>query len=176
MLQVLTPSSSSNPHMSLLSPHPLITTCGSNPYEINKTVIQLKLLSGRYRCDKLLSNFHHSNPPTCQLNCDKPNAVGDIQHLLTDCSTLSTRRTILFEYWDIIASKNPLCINIINTIKSGPQDQLLQFILDCSTIPDVIRLVESNGEEVLTPLFKMSRTFCYSIHRERLKILNRWRF
>ena len=33
--------------MSLDAPHPILTTCGSNPYEINKSICQLKFLSGR---------------------------------------------------------------------------------------------------------------------------------
>ena len=65
-------------HMSLSIPHPLITTCGSNPYEINKGIVQLKFLSGRYRTDRLLSHFQPSSPKTCQLSCDRPDATGDL--------------------------------------------------------------------------------------------------
>ena len=162
--------------MSLSTPHPIITSCGTNPYEINKAVIQLKLLSGRYRSDTLLAHFHPSNSRTCQLNCDKPDAIGDVHHFLINCSTLATRRSLLFEYWDTIASNYPVCSPIVNNIKLGPETQLLQFILDCSSIPEIIRLVQTHGEDLYSPLYKMSRTFCCSMHRERLKILNRWRF
>ena len=43
--------------MSLLVPHPIWSTCGSNPYEISKAIIQAKMLSGRYRSDRLLRHF-----------------------------------------------------------------------------------------------------------------------
>ena len=162
--------------MSLSTPHPLLTSCGSNSYEINKTIIQLKFLSGRYRCDKLLSYFKPSNLPTCQLNCDNPAAVGDIRHLLIDCSSLATRRNFLYHYWDSIASYNPVVSDLVTTVRLGDADQLLQFLLDCSSLPQVAELCEAYGKGVYFPLFKMSRTFCYSIHRERLKQLNRWSY
>ena len=162
-------------YMSLFTPHPLITSCGSNSYEVNKAVIQLKLLSGRYRSDSLLSNFHPSNPATCQLSCDQPNAIGDVEHLLINCSALSSRRAVLFEYWEKISATSTTHTDIVDSIKNGPPDQLLQFLLDCSVIPKISKLVDIHGEDFLAPLFKMSRTFCYSIHRERLKILNKWR-
>ena len=162
--------------MSLSSPHPLITSCGSNPYEINKSIIQLKMLSGRYRCDKLLSNFHPSNSPKCQLSCDSPDSFGDLPHLLIHCSSLATRRSVLYEYWDSIASKHPACSLIVTNMKLAPESILVQFILDCSVIPEVATLADLHGDVVLATLFRLTRTFCYSIHRERLKILNRWRF
>ena len=162
-------------YMSLSIPHPLITTCGSNPYEINKAVIQLKFLSGRYRTDKLLAHFHKSNSPTCQLSCDMPDAPGDLQHLLVQCSALSSRRDVLFEYWDVLASTNPVCTTLVKSIKQGSEEMFVQFLLDCTVVPEVSQLTEDSRADVLSTLFKMTRTYCYSIHRERLKLLNRWR-
>ena len=40
-------------YMSLTRPHPIWSTCGSNPYEINKAVVQARMLSGRYVTDQL---------------------------------------------------------------------------------------------------------------------------
>ena len=39
--------------LSLTKPHPLWSTCGSNPYEIHKAVVQARMLSGKYITDKL---------------------------------------------------------------------------------------------------------------------------
>ena len=114
---------------------------------------------------KLLAHFHKSNSPTCQLSCN----------LIVQCSALSSRRDVLFEYWDILASTNPVCTNLVNTIKQAPEKTFLQFLLDCTAIPEVSKLTGDCAPEVISTLFKMTRTFCYSIHRERLKLLNRWR-
>ena len=113
-------------YMSLSSPHPIITTCGTNPYEINKAIIQLKFLSGRYRTDHLVSHFQPSSSPTCQLSCNQPDAIGDTKHLLLHCSTLSTRRALLFDYWTDMTSTNPVLSDIVKKMKEGPEDLLLQ--------------------------------------------------
>ena len=47
--------------MSLSKPHPLWTTASSNPYEVNKAVVQARMLSGRYRTESL-SRFWSNNP------------------------------------------------------------------------------------------------------------------
>ena len=39
--------------MSLKFPHPIWSTAGTNPYEINKAIIQARMLSGRYRTEGL---------------------------------------------------------------------------------------------------------------------------
>ena len=42
--------------MSVLHPHPMLTTAGTS-YEINKMVVQLRMLSGQYRIGTLLRHF-----------------------------------------------------------------------------------------------------------------------
>ena len=98
-----------------------------------------------------------------------------VQHLLVHCSALSSRRDVLFEYWDVLASTNPVCTTLVAFIKQAPEGTFLQFLLDCTAVPEVAQLTGESGAEVLSTLFKMTRTYCYSIHRERLKLLNRWR-
>ena len=50
------------PHfMSLSSPHPIWLTAGS-PFEVSKAVIMARMLSGRYRTDKLMSRWSTSKP------------------------------------------------------------------------------------------------------------------
>ena len=51
---------------------------------------------------------------------------------------------------------------------------LLQFILDCSTLPTVINSRQGHGEEVINELFRLTRTWCFVIHRDRMKMLGRW--
>ena len=123
-----------------------------------------------------LTNFLlTSNLPTCQLSCDQPGAIGDLHHLLIECSALSSRHDVLFYYWDAICLNNPTLSSGVTNFKLGPQDVFLQFILDCSVLPEICELVRLQGESILAVMFKITRTFCYSIHRERLKLLNIWR-
>ena len=48
-----------------------------------------------------------------------------------------------------------------------------KYLLDCSCLPPVVRLVQQHGQEVLHHLFALSRTWLFVLHRERLKILGR---
>ena len=157
-------------HMSLSSPHLIISSCGNNSYEINKAIIQMKMLSGRYRTDKLLSHFHPSNSPMCQLACQDPESPGDLQHLLIHCSALSHRRSVLFDYWDSVVSTNHTCSSVVSQMRNAPYVIFMQFVLDCTAIP----LVNQCDSESVDTLLKITRSYCYSIHRERLKILDRW--
>ena len=61
-------------------------------------------------------------------------------------------------------------------MRNANATNLVQFLLDCRVIPEVAALVMEHGDAILAPLYKMTRTFCYSIHMERLKILNRWNY
>jgi hypothetical protein len=50
-----------------------------------------------------------------------------------------------------------------------------QFLLDCSVLPEVIAAVQKQGEDILSHLFAITRIWVYTLHRDRLKILGRWR-
>ena len=71
-------------------------------------------------------------------------------------------------------SANPVISDIFKKIKEGQGDILLQFFLDCSVIPNIVQMANIYGDGIFDTMFKLSRTFCYSIHRERLNILDRW--
>lgn len=48
--------------MSLSTPHPMFTTCGSNPFETNKSTCQSALISGRFKTDLLSRHWVKDNP------------------------------------------------------------------------------------------------------------------
>ena len=49
----------------------------------------------------------------------------------------------------------------------------VQLLLDCSTIPEVIVMSQTFGDIILEDLFKFSRPWCYTMDRERRKMLGR---
>ena len=107
----------------------------------------------------------------CELCSTK---VEDLAHvLLPRCVHLQERRTLLVEYWRSI-DKTPACTILIeNALSNNKPELFVQFVLDCSVLPDVI-LAAQKDETVLPTLFKLTRTWCYSLHRTRLKLLGRW--
>ena len=161
--------------MSLLKPHPLLVTAGAHPYEVTKANVQALFLSGRYRTE-LLSRHWSSNEqgfcllPSCAGLCLKE----DLEHILLNCGSLAPTRQRLSAFTINFSKTVPLLSSTLLQLTNPSQHLYTQFLLDCSAIPEVISLVQDHGADVLHHLFKVSRTWCYSIHRERLRILGRW--
>ena len=154
--------------MSLLCPHPILTTAGHS-YDTNKMIIQLRMLSGRYRVGALLKHFRSGHTGICEL-CGSEEE--DLSHILEPrCPLLMERRILLLEYARSILQQSSTCSVIFEDILTT--DNFVQFILDCSVLPVVIHAAQ-HDKTVLPLLFKISRTWCYSMHRTRLKLLGRW--
>ena len=49
----------------------------------------------------------------------------------------------------------------------------VQLLLDCSTIPEVIVMSQTFGDIILEDMLKFSRTWCYTMDRERRKMLGK---
>ena len=146
---------------------------GANPHEVLKSLIQLRMLSGRYRVAQLTRHWSPSNRAGC---CPAPlcSALETLEHLLLDCPHYNQLRDKLRKAWYTITNPRLLSI-LMNTLNSSTQD-LVQFLLDPSVHPGVISLVQSEGHDPLKLVFYLTRTWCYSLHRERLKLMNRFRF
>ena len=122
--------------MSLSRPHPILTT-SPNPYEVNKTVVQMRMLSGRYRVGSLTRHFAGDNSGLCEL-CGSE--VEDLAHLLVPrCPLLVDRLEALLHFASSVAQQSPLCLSILNTALAGGEEAWVQFVLDCSTYPDTIK-------------------------------------
>ena len=161
-------------YMSLSTPHLLWTTCGSSSYELNKACIQAKYLSGRFRTEKLLSHFKTGNSEFCQLH-PETETVGDLHHHLLDCPSLATSRARIFVYWDKISLTSPECQPILLKMKTTNPEEFIQFILDCSVLPEIVAAAQLHGDHIYSSLFKATRTYCYTIYRARLNLLDQWK-
>ena len=156
--------------MSLLHPHPILRAA-TDTYSVNKMVIQLRMLSGRYRVGKLLRHFQPSNSGVCEL-CGLE--IEDLAHLLAPrCPRMAERGALLLEYSRSLATKSPTCSSILDNIMHSDEETRVQFVLDCTVLPPVIAAAQ-HDKEVLPLLCKITRTWCYSLHRTRLKLLGRW--
>ena len=156
--------------MSLLRPHPILATAGHS-YDTNKMVVQLRMLSGRYRVGSLLRHFSPSISGICEL-CGLE--LEDIEHLLIPrCPALQERRRLLLDYFTSVLAQSEICTAIFRSMEERGNSHWVQFVLDCSVIPEVITAAQKD-DTVYPLLFKATRTWCYSLHRTRLKLLGRW--
>ena len=65
---------------------------------------------------------------------------------------------------------------IINKIISSDDQLLVQLILDCTVLPDVIKTTSTSGTYIRDRLLYIGRTWCHSIHSERMNQLGLFEF
>ena len=127
-----------------------INVYGSNPAEVKKAVQKVKLLSGTYTLQSNKAVFNQfqvvATCPLCKM------AAEDRHHFVLECPTL-----------DLIRSKYmPIITQLIPGFTSFNRDQQLSTILD--THPDL--------KCRRTDLEAISRTFLFSLHCARTKLIN----
>ena len=156
---------------SLRKPHPIFWTAGPNPYEVSKAIVQCKMLSGRYRTELLTSHWSKNKLGFCLTStctCIKES----IEHILLWCPSYQPVRDKLKNLW--LSCTHPLITDLLRTVLNGPALDLVQFILDASVHPKVITLGQNFGDEPVKIIFHLTRTWCFALHKERAKILQRW--
>ena len=159
---------------SLARPHPILWTAGANPHEVTKAVIQLRMLSGRYRTAMLTRHWSSNNKGGfCQAPCCTE-VQETLEHLLISCPYYSQTREKIAKLWT--SSKNPSILHLVSSVLDSPPQSLIQFILDASVHPAVIYMSQMYGPEPLQIIFHLSRSWCYSIHIQRVKLQRRLNF
>ena len=162
--------------MSLSKPHPLFTSAGSSPAMVSMACVQARMLSGRYRCESLLRHWKKSGSSgTCFLS-SSCNEIEDVCHILQRCVALGPTRIKLVTFTYNMMDSLPIHTKaLVQKYCNLSSPFLCQFLLDCSSLPDVISTSQEHGNDVLLHLFRVARTWVYSLHRERLKLRDRWR-
>ena len=159
---------------SLKFPCKSFSAANVNRYEIQKLNIQQKMLSGRYRTSMLKRFWTKNKMGTCELDPECSQTCETISHILICCPALSQKRQSLFQDW--ITRTDGVINCILSGVLNRTQEQKTQFILDPLTDPVVIRFTQEYGEYITQKMCCFTRTFCHSIHKERMKILNKNQF
>ena len=159
-------------YMSLTKPHPLWLTSGSSSYQVSMTTVQAIMLSGRYRTEQLCSRWS-GRSPNCKL-C-KQNEPEDLHHILTVCDSLEPTRIQLSGFTNNLLLQCPEVTPVVLKYCVPTEPLFIQFLLDCSVLPEVIRLSQTYGSVIFHLLFRLTRTWCYVLHKTRLRLLNRWK-
>ena len=93
---------------------------------------------------------------------------GTLESLLLSCPSLSSTRESLCEFQSQFYLNHPdLLLLVTECLVSDP----VQFWVDCSTMPAVIRAVQESGMSVLSKLFKLTRNYCHTMHKRRVVLL-----
>ena len=158
--------------LGLTKPHPMFTSCGASPWEVEKSIVQSRLLSGRYRIEGLTSHWVPWNRAgMCSLpECwDTPQChKGTVESFLLSCPSLSLMRRDLT---DLTITHLQTAPDLTSLVLTCLQDDPVQFWLDCSVMAQVITVVQQVGEGVLDMLFRWTRNYCFGLHRARMALL-----
>jgi len=71
-------------YSSLTKPHPIYLTAGSKPYEVAKAVVQVRMLSGRYRTENLAKHWS-TNKEGYYLGAICHQICESLEHILLWC-------------------------------------------------------------------------------------------
>ena len=167
------------PHyLSLTKPHPMISSAGLSPAKVSMATVQMRLISGRYRTNHLTRHWSKSRSPICSLSPDC-NEIEDVRHFLQTCPALMTVWLRLDDYViSFCEATTDLPAEACNLLKQfcNPRNlYFCDFLLDCSTLPAVINLVQCYGNHILSAFFTVTRTYCFVLHRERRKLQGSWK-
>ena len=159
-------------YMSLSSPHPM-WACARSPFEVRKAVIVGRTLSGRYRTDHLARHWSTSNQAgVCQLPDCTGQEPGTLEHILLYCPALEIVRSGVIKLWADFMVPREYLFPVFSCLTFS-EDSLMQLLLDPSCIPTVIAANQVNPD-ILPCCFYLSRTWVYSIHLRRSKLMKIW--
>ena len=156
--------------MSLSRPHPLVAWATTS-YQVNKSILTMRMLSGRFRCGSLLRHFYQHVSGICEL-CHVE--LEDLPHiLLPRCPLLFERAHSLTIYFTEKISQSLAASTIARKIMDSEDDQLkVQFFLDPTVIPAVIAAAQTEPD-IIPLILSETTTWCYSLNRERIKLLRK---
>ena len=161
--------------MSVCSPHPIWTTAGSSSYQVAMSTVQGLMISGRYRTEQLCRHWSANKKGFCQApSCIGLELVEDLQHILLKCASLEPTRQKMLSFTSSYSQPFEILQPILSIIYLRKQSSFCQFLIDCSVLPAVITATQQYGPDTLHHLFRITRTWCYCLHKARLKILGRW--
>ena len=160
--------------MSLSRTHPLFTTCDSSPYEVKKAVIQARYLSGRARVESLTRHWDVSNKGgICPLCSIVTPTVGTIEHFLLSggCPALVEARLSMLAFINAYLVPRPYLLPLFQALWEVEDALTMQFLLDCSVIPSVIKMSQESENPVMKDIFYVTRTFVFKIYATRRRLL-----
>ena len=100
--------------------------------------------------------------------------IGTVQRQSRDCPALHTARQNLLQMWLEKAAVIPPLYSFVVELIASPPSHIMSFILDPSSLPQIICLYQNFGTEIHDLVFYMTRTYAYGLHRKKLILLGKW--
>ena len=163
--------------LSLSSPHPIWSSLVNvNSYQTKAAKIQALFISGRYRTERMCRFWSNNPDGFCLMDsCRGKNIYDDIYHIIVHCDSLSESRRRLRAFTKTYIEDKPEIAQIVNQYLNTKDEKVfMQFTIDCSVLAPVITAYQQFGQSIHEHLFRITRTWCRTLHRDRLRMLGRF--
>ena len=133
------------------------------------------MASGRYKTCWLRRHWADKETGIRRVPGCTGDLPGTLLHLATgQCPGLASATAAAAAHWSSFLKVHPLLLPLIQVISSSSPEVFLSFLLGPATEAPVIALAQEQGRDVVNQLCFMTRTWLYTLHRERLKKLGYW--
>ena len=125
------------------------------------------MISGRYRTESLCRFWSDNRQGYClATTCSQ--TVRDLEHLLLHCPALQLVRNSIVDMWLKRCAAVPDLQSLVLCVLASSAQKRMSFILDPSSMPEIVDLYQKHGMAVLDIVFHMTRTYAYGLHRKQL--------
>ena len=99
--------------------------------------------------------------------------VGTMEHFLLSggCPALVEARLSMISFFNSYMVPRPYLLPIFQTFWGIEESQTMQLLLDCSVIPEVIRISQESENPVMSDIFYLTRSYCFKIFVTRRRLL-----
>ena len=112
-------------YMSLSSAHPVWASAGYSPAKVAMATVQASMISGRYRCDSLVSHWSPKVSGYCSLSPACHSFREDLRHILQVCPALHETRLKLSDLTLNVSSTMLPCVIVILLCYCDPNHAVL---------------------------------------------------
>ena len=138
-------------------------------------VIQARYLSGRARVESLCRHWDPRNRDGyCQLCVSITPTLGTIEHILLSggCPALVEARLSMLSFFQAYMVPRPYLLPVMQACWGVSDSLSMQFLLDCTVIPEVISASQDSPYPVKSDLCYLGRSYVFKLHQTRRRLLN----
>ena len=126
------------------------------------------------RVESLSKHWNPSNREGWCLLChDISPAIGTIEHILLPggCPALAEERIQMLRMFSSYLTTRSYFFPLLKKYWGHDEIETVQFLLDGSILPDVIRASQESSFPILKDLFYLTRTYVYKLYISRKRYL-----
>ena len=134
--------------------------------------MQTRFLSGRAKVESLTKHWDKSHKDGFCLLCREIEPTeGIVEHLLLPggCSGLNKARQSMISMMQV---SHPYLLPIFQSLFSNNDLTTVQFLLDRSILPDIIKLNQESEDLILKDIFYLTRSYVFEIFVTRRRLLS----